>query len=83
LVLLKGILRRGLDLVGEGDIAGRFKPCDIRAVLVFDAEKSPHASTGDFGKSDEEGHDAAVLEICNIDGIEDPIAAEDGIEDHG
>ena len=45
------------------------------AVLVFDTEQCPHASTADFGESDDEGEDGGVLHIVDENGVEDPVEA--------
>jgi len=52
-------------------------------MFVFDSEKCPHPSACDFREADEEGADAAVLDVGRVDGIEDPVEAQDGVEDHG
>ena len=41
--------------------------CDVGAVLVFNAKERPHASTGDFGESDKERTDAAMLKIVRVE----------------
>ena len=45
------------------------------AVLVFDTEQCPHASTADFGESDDEGEDGGVLQIVDVNGVKDPVEA--------
>ena len=52
-------------------------------MFVFDAEEGPHAATADFGEADEEAEEGGMLEFVGVDGIEDPVEAEDGVEDHG
>lgn len=52
-------------------------------MFVFDAEERPHASTGDFGKADKEAEDGGVLKFSGVDHVEDPVEAEDGVEEHG
>ena len=51
-------------------------------MLVLDAEERPHASTADLGKSDEEAQHGGVLQVLGIDGVEDPIEAQDRVEQH-
>ena len=44
-------------------------------MLVFDTEQCPHASTADFGESDDEGEDGGVLHLFDENGVEDPVEA--------
>lgn len=82
-MLGKGFLRGSFEFVGQGNVAGGFEACYIGAMFVFHSEQCPHASARDFGEPNEKGDDAAMLEIGGVDGIEDPVEAEDGIKDHG
>lgn len=68
--------------VGQRGVAGGFVLGDVGAVFVFDAQECPHAAAEDFGEADEEGHDGAVLGAVGEDGVEDPVEAEDGVDDH-
>jgi len=52
-------------------------------VFVFDAEEGPHASTAYFRETDEEAEECGVLEVVAVDCVEDPVEAEDRVEDHG
>ncbi len=80
---VEGRRRSGGDVVGQGHVSGGAKAADVGAVFVFDAEERPHASTGDFGEADEEAEDGGVLEFFGVDDVEDPVEAEDGVEEHG
>lgn len=75
--------RSGRDVVGQGHVSRGAEAADVGAVFVFDAEKRPHASTGDFGEADEEAEDGGVLKFLGVDHVEDPVEAEDGVEEHG
>ena len=52
-------------------------------MFVFDAEEGPDASSADLGEGDEEGEEGGVLDVRAVDCVEDPVEAEDGVEDHG
>ena len=52
-------------------------------MFVFDAEQRPHASAGDFKEADQEAEDGGVLEFVGVDHVENPVEAEDGVEEHG
>lgn len=52
-------------------------------MFVFDTEEGPHAATSDFGQTDEEADQRAVLEIVGIYGVEYPIKTEDRVNAHG
>lgn len=51
-------------------------------MLILDPEKRPHASAADFREADEEAENGRVLELASVDGVKDPIEAEDGVNDH-
>jgi hypothetical protein len=53
---------------------------DVRAVLVFDAEQGPHASSEDFRKSHEEGSQGRMLELEVKNGIENPVEAQNRVD---
>ena len=74
---------RSLDLVREWHIPARPEATDVRAVLVLNTEDDPDPSACDFGKRDEEGQQRGVLDLLPVDGVEDPVEAEDGVDDHG
>ena len=82
LAAFKIILGFGWEAIGQGDVAGGLEAGDVGAVLVFNAEKSPHSSSVDFGESDEEGADGIVLEIVRVDCVEDPVESENRVESH-
>ena len=75
--------------LGDGNIVRkRYVPtgaeaADVGAVFVFDAEEGPDGATADFGQRNEEGEGGGVLEVFAVDGVEDPVEAEDGVEEHG
>ena len=52
-------------------------------MFVLDAEEGPDGAAADFGQGDEEGEGGAVLEVVAVDGVEDPVEAEDGVQEHG
>jgi len=52
-------------------------------VFVFDSEECPHAAAADFGEADEEAEEGGVLELVAVDGVENPVESQDGVEDHG
>lgn len=84
LVLVHRGVRLGRrDVVGKGDVSAGAKAADVGAVFVFDAEEGPDGAAADFGEGDEEGEGGAVLEVLAVDGVEDPVEAEDGVEEHG
>ena len=76
-------LLRGLFSEGHTRIDRR--PCEahIRAVFILDTDHSPHATAKDLGESDAEAVKAGVLSLEGEDDIEDPVEAEDGVDDHG
>ena len=55
---------------------------DVCAVFVFDAEDGPHSPAADFGEGDEEAEEGGVLDVGGVDGVEDPVEAEDRVEEH-
>ena len=71
------------DFIWQGDISRSPEATNVGAVFVFDAEKRPHASAADFGEADEEREEGGMLQLIGVDGVEDPIEAEDWVEDHG
>ena len=77
-----GACGRG-QVVGEWHVAGCSKAADVGAVFVLHPEEGPHPSSAYFGEGDEEGEQSGVLDVCAVDGVEDPVEAEDGVEDHG
>lgn len=52
-------------------------------MFIFDTEERPHASAADFREAYEEAKEGGVLQFASIDGVENPIEAEDGVENHG
>lgn len=70
-------------MVGKGNVSAGAEATDVGAVLVFDAEEGPDGAAADFGERDEEGEAGAVLEVSAVDGVKDPVEAEDGVQDHG
>lgn len=52
-------------------------------MFVLDTEEDPNPSASDLGESDEKRYEGAMLEIMGVDGIEDPVEAEYGVEEHG
>lgn len=70
-------------MVGKGDVPAGAEATDVGAVFVFDAEEGPDGAAADFGERDEEGEAGAVLEILAVDGVKNPVEAEDGVQDHG
>lgn len=84
LLLGHGGVRLGRrDVVGKGNVSAGSKTADVGAVFVFDPEEGPDGAPADFGEGDEEGEGGAVLEVLAVDGVEDPVEAEDGVEEHG
>ena len=83
--VLCGIWRRRfkIEFVREGDIAGSAEAADVGAVFVFDAEKSPQAAAANFREANKEGEEGRVLQFGGVDGVEDPVESEDGVEEHG
>ncbi len=51
-------------------------------MFILNPEERPHASTEDFGQTDEERHQSRVLYIVGENGVEDPGEAEDYVQDH-
>lgn len=70
-------------MVGKGDVPAGAEATDVGAVFVFDAEEGPDGAAADFGERDEEGEAGAVLKVSAVDGVKDPVEAEDGVQDHG
>ena len=71
------------EVVGEWDVAGCAEAADVRAVFVFYSEEGPRPSSAYFGEGDQEGEEGGVLDVCAVDCVEDPVEAEDGVQDHG
>ena len=55
---------------------------DIGAMFIFNTKQSPHAAAGDFCKGDEKGDNGAMLKVVGVNGIENPVEAQDGIDNH-
>jgi hypothetical protein len=70
------------DVVGEGHVAGGAEAAYVCAVLVLYAEEGPHAAAAHFGEGDDKGGHGGVLELERVDGVGDPVEAEDGVDDH-
>lgn len=56
---------------------------DVSAVFVLDAEDGPDPAADNFGDGDAEVHFGEGLDLFLVDGVEDPIEAEDEVEGHG
>lgn len=86
-VFVVGLVGEGvcgvLEVVGQGHVAGGAEAADVCAVFVLDAEDGPDAAADDFGEGDEEGNHGRVLDVVGVDGVEDPVEAEDGVDEHG
>ena len=52
-------------------------------MLILDSENCPDSTTCDFREGSEEGDECAVLQVVRVDRVEDPIEAQDWIDDHG
>ena len=52
-------------------------------MFVLDAEDGPYPSSCNLAERDHEGQESRVLDIVAVDGVEDPIEAEDRVKDHG
>ena len=74
--------RRG-QVVRERHVAGGAEATDVCAVLVFDPEERPHAAAADFAQGDDEAEEGRVLGVMLEDGVEYPVEAEEGVEEHG
>lgn len=72
-----------VDLVGQGNVSGGAEAADVGAVFILHSEQGPDASAADFGEADEEAEHGRVLYVFAVDGVEYPIEAQDGVEDHG
>ena len=51
----------------------------ICAVPVLDTEYGPHSSPADLGKCDEKAEDGGVLDIMGVNGVKNPVEAEDWV----
>lgn len=72
-----------LDFVGQRNIPTCSKTANVGAVLVFDSEKHPDASSDHLGEGHEERYQARVLDFVGVDGVEDPVKAQDWVDEHG
>ena len=72
-----------LDFVGERNVTTRSEPAYVRAVLVLDAEEHPQASTQNFREGDEKRDEGGMLDIVGVDGVKDPVEAENWVDDEG
>lgn len=71
-----------LDLVRQGNVAGRSEAADVVAVFVLDTEERPESTTENFRERDEKGDDRRLLQVVSVDNVEDPVEPEDRVDDH-
>ena len=51
-------------------------------MFVFHAKERPDASSADFREADEERKNGGMLKLGCEDGVEYPVEAEDGVDEH-
>ena len=70
-------------MVGEGEVAVCAMSADVADMLVLHTEEAPHEAAEDFGEREQEGEECRVLDASREDDVEDPRAAENGVNEHG